>query len=45
MTNKNRQQKYRDARKDAGLVSYRRYIKPELIPALDALIAKLAKDG
>lgn len=43
MTNKTRQQKYRDARKDEGLVCYRKYVKPEWIAALDALIQKLAK--
>lgn len=39
--NKTRQQKYRDARKEAGLVLYRRYVKPELIPALDECLKKL----
>lgn len=41
MTNKARQQKYRDARKEAGLVLYRRYIKPEWTAALDEYLKKL----
>ena len=41
MTNKTRQQKLREARKEAGLVSYRRYIKPEWASALDELLKKL----
>lgn len=41
MTNKARQQKYRDARKEAGLVLYRRYIKPEWTAALDEFLKKL----
>ena len=41
MTNKERQQKLREARKEAGLILYRRYIKPEWILALDELLKKL----
>lgn len=41
MTNKTRQQKFRDARKEAGLVSYRRYIRPELVTVLDKLLEQL----
>lgn len=41
MTNKDRQKKFRDARKEAGLVSYRRYIRPELVAVLDKLLKQL----
>lgn len=41
MTNKSRQKKFREARKEAGLVLYRRYIKPEWIAALDEYLKKL----
>lgn len=41
MNNKSRQQKFRDARKDEGLVCYRKYVKPEWIPALDEFLKKL----
>lgn len=41
MNNKERQQKYRDARKEAGLILYRRYIRPEWASALDELLKKL----
>ncbi|MGZ8442557.1 MAG: hypothetical protein ACXWXZ_04075 [Candidatus Binatia bacterium] len=45
MSAKTRQQKYRDACKDAGLVSYRRYVKPEWVAALDECLRKLDRDG